>query len=121
LLGGKCVRCGSTDDLQVDHIEPSTKDLSLRAKHSATFWSWSWERVLAELAKCQLLCRPCHQAKSAGEVPRGVKVATAKLDEDAVRYIRQSEMSHRALGREFGVDEKVIRLVRLRKTWAHVE
>lgn len=25
LLGGKCVRCGSTNDLEFDHIDPETK------------------------------------------------------------------------------------------------
>jgi 5-methylcytosine-specific restriction endonuclease McrA len=25
LLGGECVRCGATDDLEFDHIDPKTK------------------------------------------------------------------------------------------------
>lgn len=54
---GPCVRCGSTEDLQVDHIDP-------RTKVSHRIWSWREESRLAELAKCQVLCRSCHIKKS---------------------------------------------------------
>lgn len=59
-LGGKCVKCGSLDRLQVDHIDPTTK-----TSHRITMWS----RVKrdAELAKCQLLCHGCHWAKTIRE------------------------------------------------------
>jgi hypothetical protein len=53
---GPCVKCGSWDDLEVDHIDP-------RAKVEHRVWSWAEARRLAELAKCQVLCRPCHWAK----------------------------------------------------------
>lgn len=60
LLGGKCVWCGSTENLEFDHIDASTKEIDIskmfrnRAKHT-------WQ---AELQKCQLLCRTCHKVKS---------------------------------------------------------
>lgn len=57
LLGGVCVECGGTDRLNVDHIDPRTKT-------SSNFWSWSHERRMTELAKCQLLCWPHHRKKS---------------------------------------------------------
>ena len=57
LLGGKCAQCGATEDLEFDHIDPATK-----ATHRV--WSWSWVRINGELAKCQLLCVPCHFEKT---------------------------------------------------------
>lgn len=58
-LGGECVRCGATSDLQMDHIDRSTKSFEI-----SKLWSVSKARYDAEVAKCQLLCRPCHRKKS---------------------------------------------------------
>ena len=58
--GKACVECGSTEEREVDHIDPSQK-----IDHKV--WSWSKERRDAELAKCQVLCRRCHTAKSIRE------------------------------------------------------
>lgn len=52
-----CVRCGSKEELEVDHIEPG-------AKFEHRVWSWAKPRMLAELAKCQVLCRTCHDEKT---------------------------------------------------------
>lgn len=60
-MGGKCVICGSNERLEVDHMDPAIK-LSHR------IWSWSEARILAEVSKCQLLCREHHQAKSLDEM-----------------------------------------------------
>lgn len=62
LLGGKCVKCGSTDRLEFDHIDRETKvfAISKRADRGMEF-------IADELAKCQLLCIECHKAKSAEE------------------------------------------------------
>lgn len=62
-LGGRCVRCGSTEKLELDHIDRATKSLDLG--HS---WSVSETRYRAELAKCQVLCRNCHKAKTSSEM-----------------------------------------------------
>ena len=62
--GKCCVRCGSTERLELDHIDPSTRDSALKAFHTADFWSWSMKRIEAEIAKCQVLCRKCHEAKT---------------------------------------------------------
>jgi len=61
-LGGHCVRCEATEDLQFDHIDPSAKTMII-----ARMWTASEERFQAELAKCQLLCVPHHQEKSLAE------------------------------------------------------
>lgn len=55
--GRQCVKCGSTEQLELDHIEPATKT------HHA-IWSWSTARREAEIAKCQVLCSGCHKAKT---------------------------------------------------------
>jgi hypothetical protein len=56
-----CVRCGSMDELHLHHVDPSTKrtKVSNMATYSdRTFWE--------EVAKCVVLCRPCHQAEHGG-------------------------------------------------------
>jgi 5-methylcytosine-specific restriction endonuclease McrA len=63
--GKSCVKCGSTERLELDHIDPSQK-----ISHS--IWSWSDERRLAEIAKCQVLCRPCHEVKTAQDYDTGL-------------------------------------------------
>ena len=57
---GPCRYCGSSEDLEVDHVDPATKV-------SSKFWHWSAERRSMELAKCQVLCRVCHAKKTAQE------------------------------------------------------
>lgn len=58
-LGGKCVSCGTTDNLEFDHIYPSTK-----FKTMAKMSSYSEKRFNEELEKCQLLCTACHKVKT---------------------------------------------------------
>jgi 5-methylcytosine-specific restriction endonuclease McrA len=62
MLGGKCAECEATDDLQFDHVNPEAKSFPVGA-----MWSVSRARYLAELTKCQLLCRSCHKRKTAHE------------------------------------------------------
>jgi hypothetical protein len=56
-IHGKCVRCGSKENLELDHIDPSKK-----ITHRV--WSWAPERRKAELVKCQSLCKICHKKKT---------------------------------------------------------
>jgi len=62
-LGGKCVECGVTEGLQVDHINPQLKRF-----HIANNWGISWSRLVVELDKCQLLCAPHHHDKTLAEL-----------------------------------------------------
>lgn len=51
---------------------------------------------------------------------RGQEHPMAKLNEDIVRWIRQSDLSGRALAKELGVDRTTIQYIRQRKLWRHV-
>lgn len=64
-LGGKCVKCGTTDDLEIDHIDRSTKSFDIALLLSG----YSRKRVALELAKCQVLCKTHHREKTAAERP----------------------------------------------------
>jgi hypothetical protein len=49
----KICRCGSKENLEIHHTDPSTK-----IEHRV--WSWSKQRREEELAKCEVLCKVCH-------------------------------------------------------------
>lgn len=66
-LGGKCAKCGSTEKLEFDHIDPKQKSFSIWCR------TYSEEKLLEELKKCQLLCREHHNLKTIAD--RGFKVA----------------------------------------------
>lgn len=70
LLGGKCARCGSTDKLQVDHIDRTKKSFNITPMFVKIE---SLDEIMDEIKKCQLLCPTCHTSKSIEE--RGLKVA----------------------------------------------
>lgn len=58
-LGGKCAKCGNSENLDVDHIDPETKSFTIGNNLQI-----KWESMEKELDKCQLLCRPCHLTKT---------------------------------------------------------
>lgn len=61
-LGGKCVWCKTTKDLQFDHIDDAIKKYNVGNAVRNTkevFWN--------EVEKCQLLCCKCHNKKSAAQ------------------------------------------------------
>jgi hypothetical protein len=62
-LGGTCVECGSTADLQFDHKDRETKVFNVTRMLS----KYSWAKITEELDKCQLLCRSHHIDKSLAE------------------------------------------------------
>lgn len=56
----RCLFCGSGANLEIDHVDPSTKE-------DHRIWSWAPGRAAAELAKCRVLCGPCHRHRHAEE------------------------------------------------------
>ena len=61
-LGGKCVGCGTTENLQFDHIDRTTKNKKFKSIQGSL--NRKLEDLIAEVDKCQLLCRECHITKS---------------------------------------------------------
>lgn len=53
---GPCKFCGSTKNLEVDHIDRTQKE-------THAIWGWAKERRDVELAKCQVLCKTCNIKK----------------------------------------------------------
>ena len=64
MLGGKCVDCGTTENLQFDHMDPSKKSFNISCVLS--------ERMLTELEKCELRCGDCHLEKTKNDFLNGV-------------------------------------------------
>jgi 5-methylcytosine-specific restriction endonuclease McrA len=64
MLGGHCVRCGTTDDLEFDHVDPSTKRFTIGGNLSRP-----WDVLVQEAKRCQLLCNPCHRKKAPEDYP----------------------------------------------------
>jgi len=55
---GKCRKCGYSRciaALAFHHRDPAEKEYQI-----ATMFAWSWERIVQELDKCDLLCANCH-------------------------------------------------------------
>lgn len=67
LLGGKCARCESTENLEFDHIDPNTKIMTV-ARTSSRSEEFFW----TEVKKCQLLCQGHHLIKSGEDRLAGV-------------------------------------------------
>jgi len=53
LDNGPCVICGSWENLEVHHKDPTQKE-------SHKIWTWCEERRLVELIKCEVRCSDCH-------------------------------------------------------------
>lgn len=59
-----CVDCGEGDIvvLDPDHRKDKTADVSLLLKRGCC-----WDRILSELAKCEIRCANCHRRRTAKE------------------------------------------------------
>ena len=59
MLGGKCVGCETTKNLQFDHIDRTKKSFCIGKGLASKL-----EKLIEEANKCQLLCENCHQHKT---------------------------------------------------------
>ena len=64
-LGATCRICGSENDLEIDHIDKSKKEIPLNK-----LWSIAEDKFWKEIEKCQVLCKPCHEEKSIADMGR---------------------------------------------------
>jgi 5-methylcytosine-specific restriction endonuclease McrA len=121
LLGEKCVKCGSTEGLDFDHIDPNSREFKI-----GKLLNYSKERVLQELSKCQLLCKKCHTNKSKKEGSfnknrlKGSDISNSKLTENDVHIILNSVDKNSDLSIRFNVSRATIWLIKNRRTWKHV-
>ena len=118
-INGPCA-CGSNIDLQVDHVDPSSKV-------SHRIWSWSEERRKIELVKCQALCLKCHKKKSAAEAKKGEECPQTKLSEQDVLAIRAEYKpgvrgsGGRLLAKKYGVSRYTIWSLINNQAWKHIK
>ena len=72
MLGGCCVECGTSENLQIDHTDPETKNPRMKGPNPkvAAIERLSDSDRKAEMLKCQLLCSRHHGVKSAEERKR---------------------------------------------------
>lgn len=112
-----CEFCGSSDRLELDH-----KDRSTKVSHR--IWSWSKERREAELAKCRPLCYDCHTRKSATEVPLGEYNGRSVLTDDLVKELRQvynlGSVTYRQLADSYNIPRATIHFAVTGQTWKHI-
>lgn len=59
-VGMFCQRCGNTDIRVLDfhHLDKSKKEMSIS---QIVYKGWGRERILQEIAKCEVLCANCHR------------------------------------------------------------
>jgi len=62
-LGGQCVSCGTTDNLEFDHTNPLDKSINITNKLTLKN-AYQLEEIIEEINKCQLLCEDCHRKKT---------------------------------------------------------
>ena len=58
--GGSCKNCGYNKNRRALTFHHRDKELKLFGLSMNNLWSKSWEVILAEYAKCDLLCMNCH-------------------------------------------------------------
>lgn len=61
ILGAQCNKCGSLQNLEVNHIDRTKKNFGLSGKGLDN----SWPNILIELENCELLCSMCHEEYTA--------------------------------------------------------
>jgi hypothetical protein len=77
MAGGQCVRCGSAERLEFDHRDRTTKSFVLSGRDLDK----AWNTIVAELAKCDLLCRACHHFKTVENNETGSGSGHNRIDE----------------------------------------
>lgn len=115
-LGGRCFICGTTETLEFDHIDPTTKLFEI----SVGLTNYLPEDDLwVEMDKCQLLCKIHHSKKTAQENTH--RKPGARLTIEQVREIRrlyeEGERSQTELSRQFKIAMPTVNNIVHYVTW----
>jgi hypothetical protein len=111
----KCAYCGSKSNLELHHLDPSTKITS-------SIWSWKESRRLEEIAKCIILCHNCHLIETSKQVtinhPHGTVSKYnkgCKCDECLYALREYWKTRRNKLREEFGKDFRKLNITETRK------
>lgn len=66
-LGGKCSKCGTNENLEINHIDPRKKSHNIGKIQDGV-----WEKILEELEKCELLCKEHHKEVTKEQYKKGL-------------------------------------------------
>lgn len=60
-----CVDCGNTNPivLEFDHLDRKEKEFTISSKMS----DYSWDRIMTEIKKCEVVCSNCHKIRTANQ------------------------------------------------------
>ena len=118
-LGGKCVKCGSSEKLEFDHTNSIRKYNTIGNMSSA-----SEKKIQEELKGCQLLCEKCHDEKSAKQQPLGGERYNSKFEDWEVPLLRQGyslgHFSIREIQQTHNVSKSTIWLMLKGFTYRHI-
>ena len=71
ILGGVCIKCGATENLDCHHVDKSKKEIGIDAACYG-----AREKFLNELKKCVLLCKSCHSKETNLEMGKSLAEGT---------------------------------------------
>lgn len=111
MLGGKCAKCGTTDELTFDHKDPTEKSFSV-----GKLLNYRWSIILREIEKCQILCAPCHREKNRSD-------GTFKLNAEqvlAIRKLLRAGVSQQEIARQFVIHQTTVSDLKRMRTWKHL-
>ena len=120
---GPCVICGSPENLEVDHKDPTSKRLQ-----PSGLWSLSLRnpKRIEELEKCQVLCHQCHVDKSTvldgrtrGE-NNGNSILTANQVMELLDLRQSSNLTYVEISRLFGVSKSTVAKICQGRYWSHL-
>lgn|ERR1035437_2111032 len=75
-----CVDCGESDPvvLQFDHVRGKTRELAEMLNSGS-----NWDRIIAEIEKCEVRCANCHWRRHAKEIGWRKVVLAASVGQEA--------------------------------------
>jgi hypothetical protein len=94
---GVCAWCGSTENLQWDHIDPSIKEFGISYMCAAKF---KRQRIIDEIKKCRVLCLSCNTTRR------------SKISQDVIDQVREADGKLREIAERFGISESHVSRVR---------